>query len=125
VSHRVLVADDERDIRFMVRMTLRPTGWELAEAGSGDEALDLASSSRFDATVLDQRMPGRSGIETAKELLARDQGGAIVLFSAYLTPEVEADAATLGIRTLHKGAIRELRGLLEAILASGDGDRDG
>jgi CheY-like chemotaxis protein len=121
MTRRVLLTDDERDIRFMMRMTLRPTGWELAEAASGDEALDLAASASFDATVLDQRMPGRTGIETARELLARDQGGAIVLFSAYLTPEVEADAAALGIRTLHKGAIRDLRGLLEHLLDSPDG----
>jgi two-component system, chemotaxis family, chemotaxis protein CheY len=117
MTARVLLVDDERDIRFMTRMTLAPTGWELEEATSGDEALEIIDTGSFDAVVLDQRMPGRSGIDTARELLARHNGTPrIVLFSAYLTPELERAAAELGVQTLDKASIRELRRLIEELL---------
>jgi CheY-like chemotaxis protein len=110
MSHRVLLVDDEPDVRFVTRLTLDRAGWDLTEAGSGDEALALASATAFDAIVLDQRMPGLTGIETARELrTARRHTGPIVLFSAYLTPEVSDAAAELELRTLDKASVRELR----------------
>jgi CheY-like chemotaxis protein len=118
MSHRVLLVDDEPDVRFVTRLTLDRAGWDLTEAGSGDEALALASATAFDAIVLDQRMPGLTGIETARELrTARSHTGPIVLFSAYLTPEVSDAAAELDLRTLDKASVRELCRVLDGLLA--------
>jgi two-component system, chemotaxis family, chemotaxis protein CheY len=113
----VLLVDDEPDVRFMTRLTLGEEDWDLVEAGSGDEALALAAGTTFDAVVLDQRMPGRTGLETAEALLADGHRGPIVLFSAYLTPEVTAAAETLGLWTLDKAAVRRLRPTLTELLA--------
>jgi two-component system, chemotaxis family, chemotaxis protein CheY len=116
VTCRVLLVDDEPDIRFMTRLTLGEDGWECTEASSGDEALALAAETTFDAVVLDQRMPGRTGLETARALLDDGHTGPIVLFSAYLTPEVAETAATLGLSTLDKAAVRQLRATLAELL---------
>lgn len=117
--HRVLLVDDEPDIRLVARMGLVARGWDVDEVGSGQEALDHPEATSFHAIVLDQRMPGLTGIQTAEALRERGYGGALVLFSGYLTPEVEASARELGLRTLDKARVRELRStLLELLEAS-------
>ena len=114
--HRVLLVDDEPDIRLVARMGLVSRGWEVDEVSSGQEALDHPAHDDFHAIVLDQRMPGLTGIETAERLRERGYGGALVLFSGYLTPEVETSARSLGLRTLDKARVRELRSTLEELL---------
>jgi CheY-like chemotaxis protein len=116
---RVLVVDDERDIRLVASMSLSRAGFEVEEAASGDEALDLDADA-FDAIVLDQRMPGLTGLDTAQALIERGYRGALVLFSGYLTPEVEEASAAIGMRTLDKAAVRELRTTVEELLGLGD-----
>jgi CheY-like chemotaxis protein len=119
MTHRVLLVDDEPDVRFMTRLTLDAAGWELTEAGSGEEALELAAGGAFDAVVLDQRMPGRTGVETARELRqGQHHAGPIVLFSAYLTPEIAEAAAELDLCPLDKAAVRELRSTLTELLGT-------
>jgi two-component system, chemotaxis family, chemotaxis protein CheY len=119
MNPRVLLVDDEPDVRFMTRLTLTRAGWELTEAGSGDEALSLAAEASFDAIVLDQRMPGLTGIETARELRSAQRHTCpIVLFSAYLTPEVARDAEQLELCTLDKAAVRELDRTLKDLLGT-------
>lgn len=97
-------------------MTLGASGWELAEASSGEEALTVADD--FEAIVLDQRMDTLTGLETAEELRRRGYGGVLVLFSGYLTPEVEQAARDMGMPTLDKARVRELRGTLEDLLTA-------
>lgn len=111
----VLIVDDERDIRLVARLGLSARGWEVAEASSGEEAL-ATDPDHFQAIVLDQRMNGITGLETAEALRDRGYSGAMVLFSGYLTPEVERTAAALGVRTLDKARVRELASTLEDLL---------
>ena len=100
----VLVVDDEIDMRILVRVVLESAshGFEVvAEAVDGDEA--LASFDELDpppvptVVILDNRMPGRSGIEVAAEMRKRHPPQRIILFSAFLTPDVEAEARAVGI----------------------------
>ena len=72
VKHRVLLADDHQEFRAAVRALLtRDQGIEVvAEARDGLEAVELARSTRPDVVVLDQRMPGLSGIEVVRQLVA-------------------------------------------------------
>ncbi|SRR5712692_378852 len=81
---RVLVADDEADIRRLVAFTLRRRGYEVIEASTGDHALELIRGQRPDVAVLDVMMPGLSGLEVCRELLADPATAAlpVVLLSA-------------------------------------------
>ncbi len=121
VTHpTILVADDQADLRRIVRILLtRVSGWEVVEAVDGDDAVAVAAVSRFDAAVLDQRMPGRTGIEVATHL--REQGfvGPIVIFSAYLEPDLIAEAERLELRSVPKGEITTLADVLREELAAG------
>jgi CheY-like chemotaxis protein len=114
----LLVADDEPDIRLMLRTVLRTRGWRVEEASSGQEAIDLCRTGlAFDAVILDQKMPGLSGSETAQQLRAEGYGFPIILYSAYLTEEVEAAAADVGIQAVAK---EDLQGLIGALGRIGD-----
>lgn len=109
----ILVADDQADLRRIVRILLtRGTGWEVVEAVDGDEAVALAANTRFDAAVLDHRMPGLSGIEVARVMREDGFTGPLVIFSAYLEPDVLAEAERLDVRSVPKGEIAMLHSVL-------------
>lgn len=65
---RVLVVDDERQIRRALSTGLRANGYEVETAEAGDEALTLAAADPPDLVILDLEMPGVSGIEVITEL---------------------------------------------------------
>src|SRR5688500_9885834 len=108
----LLVADDEPDIRLMLRTVLRAQGWKVEEAATGSEALELCRNGSFDAVILDQKMPGLSGAETAKRMRSEGYELPIILYSAYLTEDVEAQAASVGIQAVAK---EDLQGLISAL----------
>ena len=109
----ILIVDDDPEIRFMLRLWLEELGDSFDEVGSGEEALEKCAERAYGVIVLDQRMPlGMSGIEVATALKRRNYDGPIILHSAYLNEEVEAEAAKLGLPTVEKG---DERGLLAAV----------
>jgi two-component system KDP operon response regulator KdpE len=61
---RILVVDDEPQIRRVLRATLSAQGYEVHDARSGEEALDKLRALRVDLVLLDMNMPGMSGLET-------------------------------------------------------------
>lgn len=67
-AYRVLVAEDEADIRFMTCFTLRFGGFDVAEAVDGQEALELAQREPPDLILLDAKMPRLDGYETCRQL---------------------------------------------------------
>jgi two-component system, OmpR family, KDP operon response regulator KdpE len=67
-THKILIVDDESSIRRGLRGTLNGLGFESAEAARGEEALSLVRTSRFDAILLDLKMPGIGGVETCRRI---------------------------------------------------------
>jgi two-component system, OmpR family, KDP operon response regulator KdpE len=64
----ILVVDDESSIRQALRVTLGTIGFEVAEAGTGEEALELILSRQYDAVLLDMNMPGMGGLTACREI---------------------------------------------------------
>jgi DNA-binding response OmpR family regulator len=62
---RILVIDDEAAIRDSLRMTLEYEGYEFVGAATGQEGLALVERENFDLVLLDVKMPGMDGFETA------------------------------------------------------------
>ncbi len=70
MSHKILVAEDEKDIRRLVTFTLQRAGFEVLEAENGLEALKIALESEPDAILLDVMMPYMDGYEVCRKLRA-------------------------------------------------------
>jgi DNA-binding response OmpR family regulator len=79
---RVLVADDEKKIAGHIRNALRQHGFAVDEAFRGDQALELAESTPYDAMVLDVMMPGRDGLSVLRVLRERKITTPIILLTA-------------------------------------------
>ena len=84
VIARIVVADDDPDIRRLVAFTLRRRGHTVLEAASGDVALALISDELPDLAVLDMMMPGLTGLEVIHALAAEPKTARVpvVLLSA-------------------------------------------
>src|ERR1035441_3150033 len=63
IKGRLLIVDDETAIRWALRKTLQRMNFEIAEAETGEQAIALVRTVRFDAVLLDIAMPGMNGIE--------------------------------------------------------------
>ena len=81
VGNRILVVDDEPQIRRIMRAVLVTKGYEVMEAESGEDALKLIRSECYDLMLLDINMPGISGIEVCREV-RRSSDIPIVIMSA-------------------------------------------
>ncbi len=65
---RILIAEDEKKVAGFIRRALREAGFAVDMVHRGDEALDLARTTPYDAIVLDVMMPGRDGLSVLRQL---------------------------------------------------------
>jgi len=70
---KILIAEDERDIRDLVAFTLRFAGHEVFPATNGEEAVELAPKVNPDLILMDVRMPRMTGYEACKAMKANPQ----------------------------------------------------
>ena len=119
----LLVVDDEADIRLLVRSVMDLAGDRfviVAEATDGVEAVDrwrgLEGPPVPDVIILDNRMPNRTGLEVAEDILRERPDQRIVLFSAFLDDRVRAEAEKAGITAcLTKEDVGQLPTLLDTL----------
>jgi CheY-like chemotaxis protein len=122
----MLIVDDEMDMRMLVRVVIEMFNNGLSivgEAADGDEAIrvwrDLDGPPIPDVVILDNRMPGLSGIEVAEQILAERPGQIIVLYSAFLDDDVRAQAAEVGIaRCVSKEDLDSLPHVIQELTAA-------
>lgn len=74
---KILIAEDERDIRDLITFTLRFAGHEVLATSNGEEALETALKEIPDLILLDVRMPRMTGYEACKQIKASEKTGHI------------------------------------------------
>ena len=119
---RALVVDDEASMRLVLRLKLETMGWDVDEACSGDEALARWREAPPDSVVVDYLMPGRTGLDVGETLRAEGYAGPILLYSAYLTPQLKQDAEAAGLVPVSKVQFSELAELLQRAAGAGAPD---
>jgi CheY-like chemotaxis protein len=102
IAPSVFVVDDEPEMRMLARVFLERGGFKVVdEAEDGPQALerflDLNPPPIPSVVLLDNRMPGLTGLEVAEQMLARHPSQVIVLFSAHLDSAVKEKALSIGI----------------------------
>lgn len=96
-TNPVLIVDDEQNIRLGFSVALRSAGFEVATAASGDEAIAHLEAVRPDCVLLDLRMPGMNGLQTAERLRELGYRHPIVLASAFADHATAVSAIGMGI----------------------------
>ncbi|MBT4321249.1 response regulator [Candidatus Bathyarchaeota archaeon] len=89
---RILVVDDEEDIRTLAVRTLVSVGIDVVSAIDGNEALRYMNEIDFDLVLLDYRMSNKNGLEVIQEMkkIDRLKGIPVILFSAFQSIKDEA-----------------------------------
>ena len=93
---RVLVVDDERNIRATLRVCLEQIGCEVAEAASDLAARDLIRHQRFDVAFVDLRLGDTSGVDLIPALIEASRDLAVVMITAYGTVDTAVSAIKAG-----------------------------
>src|SRR4029077_19808703 len=76
---KILVVDDDPQIRRAMRTTLTARGFEVGDARTGEEALEELRSASYDLALLDMNMPGMGGIETCRLIRSASEIAIIML----------------------------------------------
>ena len=84
-ARRVLVVDDEQDVRDLLTCMLSSEGYEVTTAADGVQALAAATAGGFDVTTVDLRMPGLGGRETLVALRRLAPSMPVIVVSGYVT----------------------------------------
>lgn len=122
-SVRVLIADDHPVVRVGVRNMLssEPAIDVIAEAGDGDEALDLTRRLSPDVLLLDLAMPRLSGFDVLRHIMADSPTVKIILLTASITPQQIIEALNTGARgVILKDTLTER--MPEAVMSVAAGD---
>lgn len=84
---RILIAEDDADLRLLLRLVLHRAGYQVSEARDGVEALEAMSREAFDVVLLDNMMPRMTGVEVLESvaLLRRTERPLMVVISALAT----------------------------------------
>lgn len=102
---RVLLAEDDLELRVLFGLCLRNSGYDVVDVADGTEALehlvglpapDVDPTRSFDAAVLDIRMPGFSGLHVLAALRHRSPALPVVLMTAFSDERIRLDAHRLG-----------------------------
>jgi two-component system, NtrC family, response regulator PilR len=96
VKGRILVVDDERHQRDILKMILEAEGYEAVVAGNARHAIDEARDGAFDVVLTDLKMPDKSGIELLTELNKAQPGLCVVLMTAHGSIDSAVDAMRKG-----------------------------
>ena len=115
---RVIVADDEPDVRLLLRLQLAQVGDidQIGEAADGSVALDLCRELEPDAVVMDLLMPRVSGIDAIETLRAEFPRIGVVAYSATAGEHVRLEMQRLGVVVLLKSG--DVNQLVDALWAS-------
>jgi CheY-like chemotaxis protein len=120
MSKRVLIVDDEENIRELSRLALESAGYEVGEAGTGLEAFAIIGSDEsWDAVLLDQKMPGMVGTEILRRLKVMLPAARVIMMTAFASVDLAVEAMKLGATDFVRKPMTPeiLRNALSAALA--------
>jgi two-component system, NtrC family, response regulator AtoC len=93
---RLLIVDDEENMRHMLSELLKGEGYRIATAANGEEGLQLLEQTEFDAVLCDVRMPVMDGLAFLQEARRRNVTSALIMMSAYSSVDLAVEAMKRG-----------------------------
>ncbi|MDZ4166818.1 MAG: sigma-54 dependent transcriptional regulator [Coriobacteriia bacterium] len=96
MKRRVLIADDEKNMRWVLRQALEAEGYDVAEAADGKEALSGISEQEPDLVVLDHKMPAPDGMEVLRRLRGKGHRFPVIMLTAHGNVQTAVEAMKAG-----------------------------
>lgn len=96
-SLKILVVDDERDIREGIERILKRMGYSVLKADRGEAALEILEKETIDLAILDLKMPGMDGMELHHRIQVIDEKIIVIIITGYATIETAIDAMKQGV----------------------------
>ena len=93
---RILIVDDEKNLRTTLADILEAEGYDVSLAASGEEGVELCEKEGYDVVLLDVRMPGINGVETFRVIRRHREGIRVIMMSAYSVEEMKRSALEEG-----------------------------
>jgi DNA-binding NtrC family response regulator len=93
---KVLLVDDEKDFIESLAERLQLRDFDVKTTLNGDDAIKLVNENEFDVIILDVKMPGKSGIETLKEIKNINQLSHVIMLTGHATVESAIQGMKLG-----------------------------
>lgn len=122
---RVIVVDDEDDVRMMLYELLTSEGYKVTSASNGPDALKVLARSRFDLAITDLRMPMMEGIEFVEKIKSIAPETKVIVLTAYGTHQLHLEALEKGADDMllkplkNAELLRTVQRLFEAPAAKG------
>ncbi len=115
---KILVVDDEQLVRWFLDRALKKSGHEVMTSPNVSDAAARLRSDHFDLLFVDLRMPEGNGTDLIRKLGDLPHKPKVIVCSAYITPELEAEFRTNGICMLKKPfKLEELNNALKSCLS--------
>ena len=119
MSGRALVVDDDRMLARTLAEILELKGWDVTQANSGTEAVNVAARESFDVVLMDIKMPGMDGVDAFKAMKASNPDIRVILMTAYTAEDRIGEAQREGVlRVLSKPV--DVPTLLQLLTAGAD-----
>ena len=93
---KILIIDDDKDLRYSLRRALAGKGWLVTEAESGEAGVAVAKTDQPNVILLDNRMGGMTGIETLQLLRGATPNTMVILMTAFGTTQTAIEAMKFG-----------------------------
>jgi len=125
MSPKILIVDDEPNVRLMYHSALESEKYELYEADSGPMALEECKQRKHDAAILDLRMPGMNGLELLEKMHEQGVNTPAVIITAFADVPNAVNAMKLGAIDFLKKPILpdQLRGIVKDILVRNEPEK--
>ncbi len=95
-TSRILIVDDEKNMRRTLADILRDEGYQVSTAATGDEAVGMCINESYDIVLMDVRMPGIDGVEAFRQIRRHQEGVRVIMMSAYSMDELKHAALEQG-----------------------------
>lgn len=113
---RLLVVDDERDIRFLYAAELEDEGYEVETAGNGEEAVEKIQNHHFDLIILDIQLKGESGLQLLQKIVKERTDLPVILCTAFSCYKEDFSSWLADAYVVKSSDLSELKREIERIL---------
>ena len=117
MKKKILVVDDEKNIRILLTEELTDEGYDVILAKNGAEALEMIKSEKPDLVTLDIKMPGEDGLSILRKIRETEYDLPVIICSAYSVYKSEFSAVAADHYVVKSSNFDELRNKVKEILS--------